>query len=123
MRSIHEAAEQMRQGALSARALLDECLAAIDAWEGRVRAWVLVDREGAREQAERLDREREAGHWRGHLHGVPVGVKDIMDVFDWPTAAGSRLWAASVARQDAPCVARLRQAGALLLGKTVTTQY
>src|SRR5262245_8701781 len=123
MRTIHEAAQKMRQGALSARALLEECLAAVDAWEGRVRAWVLLDPDGARAEAGRLDREREGGHWRGPLHGVPVAIKDIIDVFDWPTAAGSVLWAQSVARHDAPVVRRLRQAGAVLLGKTVTTPF
>jgi aspartyl-tRNA(Asn)/glutamyl-tRNA(Gln) amidotransferase subunit A len=54
---------------------------------------------------------------------MPIGVKDIYDVFDWPTAAGSKLWAKSIARQDAVVVDRLRQAGAIFLGKTVTTQY
>src|SRR5205823_11574906 len=51
------------------------------------------------------------------------GIKDIFDVFDWPTAAGSRLWANSIARQDATVVRKLREAGAVLVGKTVTTQY
>src|SRR5207249_7490695 len=57
------------------------------------------------------------------LHGIPVAIKDIFDVFDWPTAAGSRLWAQSIARRDATVVKRLRDAGAVLVGKTVTTQY
>ena len=57
------------------------------------------------------------------LHGIPIGIKDIFDVFDWPTACGSKLWANSIARQDAPIIASLREAGAIFLGKTVTTQY
>jgi aspartyl-tRNA(Asn)/glutamyl-tRNA(Gln) amidotransferase subunit A len=57
------------------------------------------------------------------LHGIPIGVKDIFDVFDWPTAAGSKRWANSIARRDCDVVARLRQAGAIFLGKTVTTAY
>src|SRR5205085_2024561 len=55
--------------------------------------------------------------------GMPIGVKDLFDVFDWPTAAGSKRWANSYARQDCPAVARLREAGAVLMGKTVTVAY
>jgi aspartyl-tRNA(Asn)/glutamyl-tRNA(Gln) amidotransferase subunit A len=121
--TIHAAAAQVRQGRLSPVELLDECLRRIDRLEDRVRAWVLVDRDGARADAERRAAEVKRGQWRGPLHGIPIGVKDIIDVFDWPTAAGSRLWKQSIARQDAPVVRKLRQAGAVLVGKTVTTQY
>jgi aspartyl-tRNA(Asn)/glutamyl-tRNA(Gln) amidotransferase subunit A len=121
--TIHAAAEQIRQGRLSPLELLDRCLARIDRLEGRVRAWVLVDRDEARARAQRSAAELQRGQWRGPLHGVPLAIKDIFDVFDWPTAAGSRLWKQSIARQDATAVRRLREAGAVLLGKTVTTQY
>jgi aspartyl-tRNA(Asn)/glutamyl-tRNA(Gln) amidotransferase subunit A len=121
--TLHAAAEQIRQGALSPLDLLDTCLTQIDRLEPRVHAWVLVDRDGARADAERLAVELRQGHWRGPLHGIPVGIKDIIDVFDWPTAAGSRRWERSVARRDATVVERLRQAGAVLVGKTVTTAY
>jgi aspartyl-tRNA(Asn)/glutamyl-tRNA(Gln) amidotransferase subunit A len=67
--------------------------------------------------------ELKRGLDRGPLHGIPLGIKDIIDVFDWPTAAGSKLWAQSIARADAIVVQRLRQGGAVLMGKTVTTQY
>jgi aspartyl-tRNA(Asn)/glutamyl-tRNA(Gln) amidotransferase subunit A len=120
---IHVAAEHIRQGRLSPLDLLNTCLERIEHLEARVRAWVFVDREGARAEAKRLADELQRGHWRGPLHGVPIGIKDIFDVFDWPTAAGSRLWAQSIARRDATVVERLRQAGAVLLGKTVTTAY
>jgi Asp-tRNA(Asn)/Glu-tRNA(Gln) amidotransferase A subunit family amidase len=123
MRMIHQAAEEIRQGRLSPTELLDSCLAQIDRYESRVRAWVFVDREGARAQCEQLTQELSRGHHRGPLHGIPLGIKDIYDVFDWPTAAGSRLWAQSIARRDAAVVSRLRQAGAVFLGKTTTTQY
>ena len=121
--SIHAAAEQIRSGQLSPVDLVEGCLANLDRLEERVAAWVLVDRAGARVEAERLAAEVKRGQWRGPLHGIPVGIKDIFDVFDWPTAAGSRLWAQSVARRDATAVERLRHAGAVLLGKTVTTAY
>jgi aspartyl-tRNA(Asn)/glutamyl-tRNA(Gln) amidotransferase subunit A len=121
--TIHAAAEDIRQGRLSPPELLDACLRQIDALEERVRAWVFVDRDGARAQALRCADEIRRGQWRGPLHGIPIGVKDIFDVFDWPTACGSRLWANSIARHDATVVQHLRAAGAILLGKTVTTQY
>jgi aspartyl-tRNA(Asn)/glutamyl-tRNA(Gln) amidotransferase subunit A len=123
MLTLHAAADDIRQGRLSPVDLLDRCLERIDRLEERVRAWVLVDREQARAEAGRLADEARHGQWRGPLHGIPLGVKDIVDVFDWPTAAGSRLWRHSVARHDATAVRRLRQAGAVILGKTVTTQY
>ncbi len=122
-RTIHTAAEEIRQGRLTPVQLLDECLACIDRYEPRVRGWVFVDRDGARADAERLTLEQRRGQYRGPLHGIPLGVKDIIDVFDWPTAAGSQRWAASIARQDATIVRRLRQAGAVFVGKTVTTQF
>src|SRR6516162_5434325 len=123
MWTIHEAAAAIRERSLSAVDLLETCLQRIEQTEPRLRAWVLVDRERARGEAEARDREARRGEWRGPLHGIPLGIKDIIDVFDWPTAAGSRLWAGSVARQDATVVRRLRAAGAVLVGKTVTTQY
>jgi aspartyl-tRNA(Asn)/glutamyl-tRNA(Gln) amidotransferase subunit A len=121
--TIHAAAEQMRRGQLSPVELLEGCLARIERLEPEVRAWVLVDQDGARAEAERLHVELRHGQSRGPLHGIPVGIKDIFDVFDWPTAAGSQLWANSIARRDATVVRRLREAGALFVGKTVTTQW
>jgi Asp-tRNA(Asn)/Glu-tRNA(Gln) amidotransferase A subunit family amidase len=121
--TLHAAAEDVRRGRLSPVDLLDACLERVDRLEPRVRAWVFLDRERARVDAEHLHAELRRGHWRGPLHGIPIAVKDIFDVFDWPTAAGSRRWAGSVARQDATVVRRLREAGAVFPGKTVTTQY
>jgi aspartyl-tRNA(Asn)/glutamyl-tRNA(Gln) amidotransferase subunit A len=123
MTTIHAAAEVIRLRQVTPIDLVEECLANIDRWEEMVRAWVFVDREGARAEAKRLTGELERGQYRGPLHGIPIGVKDIFDVFDWPTAAGSKLWANSIARQDANVIRQLRQAGAIFLGKTVTTQY
>ncbi|HEX4609882.1 MAG TPA: amidase [Urbifossiella sp.] len=122
-RTITAAADLIRRGDLTPSDLLEQCLARIDRYEPRVKAWVVVDRDGAREQAERLTVELKAGQNRGPLHGIPVGIKDIIDVFDLPTGCGSKLWANSIARRDATCVARLRQAGAVILGKTVTTPF
>jgi aspartyl-tRNA(Asn)/glutamyl-tRNA(Gln) amidotransferase subunit A len=121
--TITEAAEFIRTGELTPSQLLEQCLARIDRYEARVRAWVHIDREGAREQAARLTAELKQNNRRGPLHGIPVGIKDIIDVFDMPTGCGSKLWAQSYARRDATCVERLRQAGAVIMGKTVTTAY
>src|SRR5262245_14762318 len=121
--TIHAAADAIRQGRLSPTDLVETCFRQIDRYDARVRAWVFVDRDGATSEARRLTEEVKRGHWRGPLHGIPVGIKDIFDVFDWPTGCGSRLWANAIARQDAPVVAKLRHAGAVLIGKTVTTAY
>ncbi len=123
MHTIASAASAIRKGELTPVDLLDQCLARIDQLEERIRAWVFVDRDRARADAVRLTDELKAGLDRGPLHGIPLGVKDLFDVFDWPTAGGSKRWAKSDARQDCPAIAKLRQAGAVFLGKTVTTAY
>jgi aspartyl-tRNA(Asn)/glutamyl-tRNA(Gln) amidotransferase subunit A len=120
---LHAAAEAIRSCRLSPVELVENCLDQIDRYEPHVHAWVLIDRHGAWSEAERLAADVRNGNWRGPLHGIPIGVKDIIDVAGWPTAAGSRLWANRIATHDAPVIGRLRQAGAILLGKTVTTPY
>jgi Asp-tRNA(Asn)/Glu-tRNA(Gln) amidotransferase A subunit family amidase len=121
--TIHAASELLRAGRLTSRELVETCLATIDRFEPRIRAWVTVDAEGARAQAQQLDEELRAGRRRGPLHGIPIGIKDIINVAGWPTLAGSRLRAGNVASQDAAVVSRLRAAGAVILGKTVTTEF
>lgn len=117
------AAAEIRLGRLSPVELVEQCLARIEAYEPRVRAWVMVDAAGARQAARQAADELARGHDRGPLHGIPCGIKDIVDVAGWPTLAGSTLRTGHVAKQDAAVVARLRQAGAILLGKTVTTEF
>lgn len=116
-------ARALRAGARTCVEVLEECLARVDQWESRIRAWVTLDREGARAQAQVRDAERARGGWRGPLHGIPIGIKDIIDVAGFPTSAGFSPWHDQIAQTDAPVVARLRQAGAVILGKTVTTQF
>jgi Asp-tRNA(Asn)/Glu-tRNA(Gln) amidotransferase A subunit family amidase len=86
--TIEGTARALRAGRLTCADVLERCLAQIDEWEPRVRAWVLVDRERARAQARELDAELAAGRWRGPLHGIPVGIKDIIDVAGMPTRTG-----------------------------------
>jgi aspartyl-tRNA(Asn)/glutamyl-tRNA(Gln) amidotransferase subunit A len=121
--TIRDAAAAMRAAALTPIELLGQCLARIERYEPSVRAWVLIDRDGAREQAQRLTDELERGEVRGPLHGIPVGVKDIIDVVGLPTGCGSAMKAPGIAPRDAECVRRLRAAGAVIIGKTVTTAY
>ena len=85
--TLHAAANAIRKRQTTPLQLVEQCLAAVDRWERRVRAWVFIDREGAIAEAKRLGQELEKGTYRGPLHGIPIGIKDIFDVFDWPTAS------------------------------------
>jgi Asp-tRNA(Asn)/Glu-tRNA(Gln) amidotransferase A subunit family amidase len=98
---------------------VEAALAAIQARDGELRAWKAVDREFALRQARALD----AGPARGPLHGMPVGVKDIFDTADLPTEYGSPIYKGHRPAADAACVAAARAAGAVILGKTVTTEF
>ncbi|HVX14652.1 MAG TPA: amidase [Pirellulales bacterium] len=121
--TIGAAASEIRAGRLSPLELVERCLGRIERFESRVKAWVLVDTDGAREAARCAGEELAAGRDRGVLHGIPIGLKDLVDVAGWPTLAGSRLRAGHRAEHDATIVTRLRNAGAVLLGKTVTTEF
>jgi aspartyl-tRNA(Asn)/glutamyl-tRNA(Gln) amidotransferase subunit A len=121
--SVVEAREAMRAGTLSALALVEACLARIEALEPRIAAWVHVDGAGARAEAARRDEEARGGRIRGALHGIPVGIKDIFDVEGMPTTAGARPWAHTHPRADATSVHWLREKGAIILGKTHTTEF
>jgi Asp-tRNA(Asn)/Glu-tRNA(Gln) amidotransferase A subunit family amidase len=121
--TLVEMAEAIRRKERSPVELLEECLDRIDQLDERLRAWVVVDRQGARDAARQLADEAARGQFRGPLHGVPMGVKDIIDVAGLPTRAGSPLRDNHVAERDAPVVAALRQAGAIILGKTVTVEF
>jgi aspartyl-tRNA(Asn)/glutamyl-tRNA(Gln) amidotransferase subunit A len=103
--------------------IVEQCLAQIEAWESKVHAWVSIDGKGALARAEELDRDLAQGKVRGPLHGIPLGIKDLFDVADLPTLAGAPWLQSAPAAADAPVVARLRKAGAIILGKTVTTQF
>jgi len=120
---ISEASRLMREGVLTPSELLESHLRRIGALEPEVRAWVTVDREGAREAAKRLSEEVEEGHIRGPLHGVPVGFKDIYDTAGLRTTMGSKIYDQFVPGVDADTVAGLREAGAIILGKTETTEF
>ncbi len=121
--SLVDAARQLRAGKLTPLDLLDRCLEQIHKYEDAVHAWVLVDEVGARQDAAERSCEAARAQWRGPLHGIPVGIKDIIDVQGLATGAGSPLCGHQAATADAPLVAALRRAGAVLLGKTVTVEF
>jgi aspartyl-tRNA(Asn)/glutamyl-tRNA(Gln) amidotransferase subunit A len=109
----------LRGGTISAAEVTEACLRRIEADNPRLNAFVLVMADEARKQARQADRELAAGLDRGPLHGVPISIKDLLDVRGTPTTAASRVRDARVlAEHDAPAVARLRQAGAVFIGKT-----
>jgi Asp-tRNA(Asn)/Glu-tRNA(Gln) amidotransferase A subunit family amidase len=121
--SLTEAAAGIRDGRLSSAELVGDCLKRIAEVDRDIEAWAFLDRDYAMRQAEAADDHRKQGKPTGPLHGVPVGIKDIFDTGDMPTEFGSSLWAGRTPRRDAAAVARLRAAGAVILGKTVTTEY
>jgi Asp-tRNA(Asn)/Glu-tRNA(Gln) amidotransferase A subunit family amidase len=113
------AAHQLAQRTLRAEDLVRDCLERIDARESQVQAWTHVAREAALARAKALDQ----GAHQGLLHGLPIGVKDLIATFDMPTSYGSPIYAGHQPANDATCVALARAAGAVVLGKTVTTEF
>jgi Asp-tRNA(Asn)/Glu-tRNA(Gln) amidotransferase A subunit family amidase len=121
--TLSEAAAHIRDGRIKSAELVHDCLARINEVDSDVQAWAFLDRDLAMRQAEAADLHRMQGKSLGPLHGVPVGIKDILDTGDMPTEFGSPVWAGRTPRQDAFAVAQLRSDGAIILGKTVTTEY
>nr|ART36120.1 B128 [uncultured bacterium] len=117
--SASEAAARIRAGSLTSEALVRACLDRIAAREPVVHAWAWVDPEAALAAARVCDAQAP----RGPLHGVPVGLKDVIDTADMPTEFGSEAFAGHVAERDAACVAALRAAGAVIMGKLVTAEF
>jgi len=121
--SAIDAARKIRQGILSSADLVAACLDRIEETDGQLKAWVHLDAEHALRQARELDDIRRAGRPIGRLHGVPVGLKDIIDSRDFPAERGTPIFAGRQPEADAALVERLREAGAVVLGKTVTTEF
>ena len=121
--SAVEAAGRLSRGEITSEDLVSDCLARIAEREEAVRAWTYLDRDYALAQARRADEAHRAGLDQGPLAGVPVGIKDIFDTVDMPTEYGSPLGAGRQPEADSSVVAQLRQAGAVVLGKTVTTEF
>jgi Asp-tRNA(Asn)/Glu-tRNA(Gln) amidotransferase A subunit family amidase len=120
--SASEAAQRSRDGLLKSEELVQSCLETIRALEPKVQAWTFLDEEHALGQARVADERKRSGEPVGPLHGVPVGLKDIIDTADMPTENGCALHQGRTPRADAAVVRSLRGAGAVILGKTVTTE-
>ncbi|MBO49588.1 MAG: amidase [Planctomycetaceae bacterium] len=128
--SLVEAAAAVRTGDTTATELVSQCLERIETSDGDLQAFVSVQASDALARAAELDASAATGRFAGPLHGIPVAIKDIIDVAGLPTAAGMSVEAVEAttgrsqpAACDAPLVTRLRQAGAVLIGKTVTTAF
>ena len=120
--SAVDLAAAIRDGQHSAEEAVEACLARIKEVDDTIEAWAFLDPDHARAQAKHADAVRRAGRPIGPLHGLPVAVKDIIDTAGMPTENGTVLDAGRRPSKDAAVVARLRAAGAVLLGKTVTTE-
>lgn len=121
--SATEAARQIAQGRLSPVDLIEACLDEIARHDGAIAAWIHIDADGARVAARERAAEAKCGKLRGPLHGVPVTIKDNIDVAGLLTTSGAAAFAHRYPTADALCVARLRAAGAIVLGKVATTEF
>ena len=120
--SATDAARAISDGTISAEQLMEACLARVREVDGDVRAWTYLDEKHALDQARARDAARRQGDATGPLHGVPIGIKDIIDTKDMPTEDGTVLHAGRMPVADAAVVSALRAAGAIIMGKTVTTE-
>ncbi|MEM6887939.1 MAG: amidase [Pseudomonadota bacterium] len=120
--SALEALGHMRAGRLSSQQLVASCLERIEETDADIRAWAHLDADGAMEQAAASDLQRERGLAQGPLQGIPVGLKDIIDTHDMPTERGTPIFSGRQPEADARIVEKLREAGAVIMGKTVTTE-
>ncbi|MFT7836854.1 amidase [Saccharothrix sp. BKS2] len=121
--SVRELAHAVASAELSPVELAEAFLERAERAEPVVRAFAHLDPELVRRQAERAAAEVVAGRWRGPLHGVPIGVKDIVDTADMPTRYGSPVWPDIHPARDAAVVRRLREAGAVVFGKNTTQEF
>ena len=120
--SAVEAASAIRVGTITSEQLTAACLARIAARDEAVQAWAHLDPNLALSQARAADALQAKGAKLGVLHGVPVGIKDIIDTIDWPTEHGTPIFNGRRPSRDAEVVTRLKAAGAVIMGKTVTTE-
>jgi Asp-tRNA(Asn)/Glu-tRNA(Gln) amidotransferase A subunit family amidase len=123
MRPFLPATTDFKTGTDSPTDFLERCISALDAWEPRIGAFVSVNLVAAREAADRSTERWGAGRPLSPIDGMPIGVKDIMETIDMPTEYGSPLFAGFRGERDSAGVAALREAGAVILGKTVTTEF
>ena len=121
--TVAEAAQQVSLGRLSPEALAQSMLDRIESLDPELKAWVTVDREDVLSVARQREQELKASGPKGPIHGVPVALKDIFYTAGMKTTACSRIYADFVPSYDATCVARIKEAGGIILGKAVTTEF
>ncbi len=121
--SIQQASEELRSGLITPTELLAETLERIDQLDSNIHAFITVMRDQAFEEAEKAENEQRTGLFRGPLHGIPIGVKDLIAVKNVRLTAGSKVLADHISQEDATVVEQLRRAGAVIIGKTNTHEF
>ena len=121
--SFARAVAEFKSGKQTPRDFLERCIANVNQNEGRVKAFVTLDRTAARKAADESTQRYKAGRPLSMVDGCPVGIKDIMATKDMPTQMNSPAFKAWQSGQDAACVQALREGGAIIFGKTVTTEF
>lgn len=121
--SVSELSHAFAAGSLSPVELLSALLDRIETLDPRLHAFICLDAEAAMDAARAAEREIAAGRIRGPLHGIPIGVKDVIDVAGLPTTCHSNILLDNVAQRDAAVISRLRQAGAIVIGKLSTHEF
>jgi len=121
--SIQEAADDVHSGLATPTELVLDALERIDERDGDIQAFVTVMREQALADAEKAEREQRTGLYRSPLHGIPIGIKDIIAVQGVRMTAGSQVLSDHIAQEDAAVVEQLRKAGAIIIGKTNTHEF
>jgi aspartyl-tRNA(Asn)/glutamyl-tRNA(Gln) amidotransferase subunit A len=121
--TLTDASELLHRGHVSSQDLVEAALGRLKETEPAVHAFAFVAEDAARQAAWRVDVERGQGYDRGPLHGIPIGAKDLIETRDQPTRAGSRVLSGHAPTQDAHVVIRLIEAGAVIIGKTVTHEF
>ena len=119
--SFADMQDAMREGRVTSREIVQQCLRRIVYYDGALNAAMAINRR-ALEEADQLDEERRGGRVRGPLHGIPIALKDIINTTDMPTTGGALAFEGYAPPYDATLVAHLRDAGAVIIAKTVNTE-
>lgn len=123
LNTVRECVEHITEGTLTSESLTGHCLEKIEQTDSKIDAWASLDADIAVEKSRALDQIRKSGQPVGPLHGIPIGVKDIFDTSDLPTAKGSDIYADRQPESNSTVVNKLQEAGAFVMGKTVTTEF
>src|SRR5579862_2888168 len=115
--TLKQASERIHAKKVSPVELTEACLERVKTYNPKIDAWITVIREGALAQAKALEKEQAAGHFRGPLHGIPIGLKDNIDTAGVRTTAGSKTLSGNIPTEDAEVARRLKAAGAIVIGK------